>query len=229
MSILFVSGFMADETLWDEMLTHLETSEPVVRASLTEGDSIRSMALAILEKAPPDFVLVGFSMGGYVAREMLRLAPDRVRALALIGTSARGDNPEQARSKAAAVEQLAASGFSGLAPGLVKTSLHPSRGQDRDLIERVRGMSVRLGKEAFVRQAGIPREGDLDKLSGIHCPTLIIAAEGDRLRSVEESREMTARIPGAELIVIPDSGHMIPLEVPEELARILGAWLARLH
>ncbi|ENO88503.1 alpha/beta fold hydrolase [Thauera linaloolentis] len=227
MTILFVPGFMADSTLWDDMVALLDAPRPLQFANLDTGDSIPGMALAVLDQAPADFVLVGFSMGGYVAREMARLAPDRVQALALIATSAREDSPEQARRKASALRQLSSARFSGLGRASVTASVHPSRSRDEGLIERVRAMSIKLGKDVFARQAAIQRDSDIDVLSEIRCPTLIVAADGDLLRSIEEAKELVAGIPDAELAVIPGSGHMIPLEAPRALAETLSGWLKK--
>ncbi|MDN5843067.1 MAG: alpha/beta hydrolase [Alcaligenaceae bacterium] len=224
-AILFVPGFMADRTLWDEVAACLDTTERLEFADLSVGSSIPEMARAVLAQTPGAFVLVGFSMGGYVAREMARLAPDRVRALILIATSARRDSPQQVQRKADAVRHLSTAGFSGLGRASIQASLHPCRAQDRELIERIRGMSARLGKAVFVRQATIQRDGDLGLLSQITCPTLVIAAAEDRLRSIDESRELVSRIPKAEFIVIPGSGHMIPMEKPDELAQLISDWL----
>ncbi|NGM86746.1 alpha/beta hydrolase [Parapusillimonas sp. SGNA-6] len=134
-----------------------------------------------------------------MAREMVRLASARARALVLIATSARPDSPVQAQRKVDTVCHLAATGFGGLSRAAVLASLHISRSSDRELVERVQSMSVRLGADVFSRQAAVRRDGDMDNLSRIHCPTLVVAADGDRLRSLEEPRELAERILNAEL------------------------------
>jgi pimeloyl-ACP methyl ester carboxylesterase len=225
MTILFVPGFMADVDLWADLTPHLDTSESLEFAELTGGESIRGLAQAILSKAPARFALVGFSMGGYVSREMARLAPERVRSLALIATSARGDTPEQVRRKASSVRQLQAATFRGLSGTSIKASVHPDRVNDNALLERIRAMGIRLGKDVFVSQAGMPRDGDLEHLSAISCPTLVVVADSDQLRSLEEAEELAAGIQGAAVVVVPNSGHMIPMEEPAALGRILSEWL----
>jgi pimeloyl-ACP methyl ester carboxylesterase len=227
MSILLVPGFMADETLWSDLLPRLEPFGPVVHADLRHDASIEAMARRALDAAPDNFLLVGFSMGGYVAREIARLAPERVRALVLIATSTRPDTPSLQKRKGAIGRADPSIAFSGLSRTAVASSLHPKDRGNEALIERVRAMGMRLGGEVFRRQSMLERPGDLDRLHAIRCPTLVIAAGHDGLRSMEEAREMQAGIAGAEFALIEDSGHMIPIEAPQPLSDVIVPWLAR--
>jgi pimeloyl-ACP methyl ester carboxylesterase len=225
MAILLVPGFMADETLWNDMTAALERFGPIVHADLRHDTSVESMAQRVLETAPPSFLLVGFSMGGYVARAIARQAPERVRALVLVATSTRGDTPALQQRKGAVGKAAPSIAFSGLSRTAVATSLHPKQRDNLELIERVRAMSVRLGGEVFRRQSLLDRPGDLARMGEIRCPTLVVAAAEDQLRSVDEAREMAEAIPGATLQVIEESGHMIPIEAPERLLEVMVPWL----
>ena len=218
---------MADETLWNDMMPALERFGPVVHADLRHDTSVEAMAQRVLAAAPPDFLLVGFSMGGYVARAIARQAPERVRALVLVATSTRPDTPALQQRKGAIGKAAPSIAFSGLSRTAVATSLHPKERDNEALIERVRAMGVRLGGEVFRRQSVLDRPGDLDRLGEIHCPTLVVAAAQDRLRSLEEAREMADGIAGASLVVIEDSGHMIPVEAPQRLLEVMVPWLER--
>ncbi|MDN4054745.1 alpha/beta hydrolase [Massilia sp. YIM B02763] len=226
MAILLVPGFMADETLWNDMLPALERFGPIVHADLRHDTSVEAMARRVLETAPPAFLLVGFSMGGYVARAIARQAPDRVRALVLVATSTRPDTPSLQKRKGAIGAAAPSIAFSGLSRVAVASSLHPKQRDNEAMIERVRAMGVRLGGEVFRRQSMLDRPGDLERSHEIRCPTLVVAAAQDRLRSIEEAREMAAAIPGAVLEVVEDSGHMIPIEAPQRLLEIVVPWLA---
>ena len=226
MAILLVPGFMADETLWNDMLPALTRFAPIVHADLRHDTSVEAMARRVLETAPPTFLLVGFSMGGYVARAIARQAPERVRALVLIATSTRPDTPALQRRKGAIGAAAPSIAFSGLSRTAVATSLHPRQRGNDAMIERIRAMGTRLGGEVFRRQSMLERPGDLDRLGGIRCPTLVVAAAEDGLRSLEEAREMTDALPDATMEVIADSGHMIPIEAPRRLAALIVPWLA---
>jgi pimeloyl-ACP methyl ester carboxylesterase len=227
MSLLLVPGFMADETLWRDLEAPLAPFAPLHHADLRHDSSIEAMARRALESAPPSFLLVGFSMGGYVARDIARLAPERVRALVLIATSTRPDTPAMRQRKGAIGKAAPSVAFSGLSRTAVATSLHPKDRDNDPLIERVRAMGMRLGGEVFRRQSMLERPGDLARLNEIRCPTLVVAAGQDQLRSLEEARELQAGIPGATLEVIEDTGHMIPIEAPARLAAVIVPWLAR--
>jgi pimeloyl-ACP methyl ester carboxylesterase len=227
MSLLLVPGFMADETLWRDLEAPLARFAPIHHADLRHDTSIEAMARRALETAPPSFLLVGFSMGGYVARDIARLAPERVRALVLIATSTRPDTPALQKRKGAIGNAAPSIAFSGLSRTAVATSLHPKDRDNEALIERVRAMGTRLGGEVFRRQSMLERPGDLQRLHEIRCPTLVVAASHDQLRSMEEARELQTGIPGAVLEVIEDSGHMIPIEAPERLAKVIVPWLAQ--
>ncbi len=188
MHILLIPGFMADASLWDDVVADFAAVGEVSHGDLAEAATIEEMAQRVLDRAPDHFAVVGFSMGGYVAREIARRAPERVKALVLVATSARADTPAQARQKAFAVRNVEPDRFHGLSRGAVLSSLHPDRAGDEAMIERVRAMSERVGGEVFIRHASQERTGDLDRLSSIVCPTLVIAADRDGLRSLDESR-----------------------------------------
>jgi len=220
--LVLIPGYMLDDALWDGMLPFLPPELPLHFASLAEGDSIAAMAQAILSRCPPQFSLLGFSMGGYVAREIVRIVPDRVQSLALVATSSRADLPLQVeqRSKAARATPLGA--FRGLGRAAIAQSLHPENAANETLVAQVRAMGERLGREVFVRQSLIVRDADTSRLSGIGCPTLVVAAAEDQLRTPQEARELADGIPGARLATVPNSGHLIPLEQPQALANALG-------
>ena len=225
MTLLLIPGFMADATLWDAMTEDLVPFGPVVATDLSRGEDIESMAAAILSDAPERFVAVGFSMGGYVARELARIAPERVTALILIATSARGDTEDLIRQRRSALK-AAPRAFKGLSRPAIVSSLHPDRAGDEAMIARVRDMGLRLGGEVFHRQSALARGGDLDRLDAITQPTLIVAADADRLRGPDEAEELHQGIAGSTLVQIADSGHMIPLEQPQALAKEMTDGLA---
>jgi pimeloyl-ACP methyl ester carboxylesterase len=227
MAILLVPGFMADETLWSDMTPSLARFGPVVHADLRHDASIEAMARRALDAAPPSFLLVGFSMGGYVARDIARLAPARVRALVLVATSTRPDAPALRQRKGAIGAAAPTIAFHGLSRTAVASSLHPRLRDNDALIERVRAMGVRLGGDVFRRQSMLERPGDLGRLGEIVCPTLVVAAAQDGLRSMDEARELQQGIAGEDLAVIEDSGHMLPIEAPQRLLDAVVPWLER--
>lgn len=220
--LVLIPGYMLDDALWDGMLPFLPPELPLQFASLAEGDSIAAMARAILAKCPPQFSLLGFSMGGYVAREIVRLAPHRVQSLALVATSSRADLPLQIEQRSKAARANPIGSFRGLGRAAIAQSLHPDHADNEALVAHVRIMGERLGREVFVRQSLIVRDADTNRLSDILCPTLVVAADEDQLRSPEEAHELADGIPGASLVTVPGSGHLIPLEQPQALASAIA-------
>ncbi|UGV29189.1 alpha/beta hydrolase [Rhodopseudomonas boonkerdii] len=224
MAIVFVPGFMLDSEMWSELEPELAAYGPAHHVDLRRGTSLEDMADLALEQLPDRFILVGFSLGGYVARQIARRVPDKLSALILIATSARADTPEQIQRKQFAL-QLHDSAFKGLSPTAIAPSLHPKRRLDNALIDRIRQMGIRLGADTFRRQSALARTGDLDQLAAVRCPTLVVAARNDDLRSEVEASELAHGIHDATLMVIENSGHMIPLEQPALLAKTITNWL----
>lgn len=219
-TIAVLPGFMLDDALWDDFVPHLPEDWRVQRIALPRGRTVRDVADAVAAQLAGPTVLLGFSMGGYVARALAAAHPQLVEALVLVATSARGE-----RAAAPLSGSTGRATFAGLSRRAIQRSLGPNDADDEALIERVRAMSIRLGADAFDWQSALDRT-DVP-LEGISCPTLVIAARDDQLRSIDESRELVDAIHGAELRIIEVTGHLIPLEAPAALADAIVDWLRR--
>lgn len=215
---------MLDESLWDEVASRLDA--PGCRLPLGPGTTMDEIAQGVANAAPERFVLAGFSLGGYVARKVAELYPKRVAALVLVATSLRSDTDEQARAKKNLIAVMSAASFRGLSAASIATSLHPDRRADKELVARIRRMGSGLGYEALVTQSNLRRDGIA--AGSLACPTLVIAAAEDALRTAEETTELARAIPNADLKVIEGSGHMLPLEQPAALAGAINQWLRTL-
>jgi len=224
-NLVFLPGFMLNQALWDDMHDDLARLGQVYFGDLSRDGSLTAMADRVLQEAPEEFVLLGFSMGGFVAQEIALKAPQRVRGLALLNTSSR---PQSAQESAATLAQIALAErtpFKGLTSRALASSLHPSRAADIVLLQRLQAMALDNGKEVFLRQLATLRDGSYADLQDIACPVLIVASDADRLRSVEESAEMARRIPAARFEIVADCGHMTPLEKPQELFQMINDWI----
>lgn len=221
--LVLIPGFMLDETLWDAFVAEFPQPRTFVRASLREGESIAEMARHIVSTLPPRFVLVGFSLGGYIARSIVEQFPQSVAGLVLVATSLREDSQEQQQIKAAAIKAVAGPTFRGISTSAIAATLHPSRAQDKALISKIRAMGARLGAEVFRRQASLAR----GKITShpIECPTLVIAAADDPSRPLAELQELRQSIAGSTLAMLEQCGHMAPLEQPRRLAEVISEWL----
>jgi len=218
---------MCDEDLWADTRTGLSKLGFLHFADYGNGTTLSEMADHAVSDAPVHFILIGFSMGGFVAREIALRYPDRVTALVLIGTSARGDSPEKSRRKRDLAQLTRRSVFRGISRLACKSSLHPNRKNDETLLGRIKAMAMRVGKGAFVRQIGLLRHDSHEYLKDVSCVTLVIAAGQDQLRSIVESEELVVGIPDSELVIIEDCGHMVPMEQPDQLVKTIIEWHVR--
>jgi pimeloyl-ACP methyl ester carboxylesterase len=168
-------------------------------------------------------------MGGYVAWEVLRQAPERVTALALMDTSARPEVDEQTSRRQALIELTQAGRFADVLDLLWPSEVSPGRRSDAALRARADAMFLRAGPEVFVRHqlAIIARVDSRPDLANVDVPALVLCGRDDAITPLDGSEEMAAGIPGAELVVLDDCGHLSTWERPDEVTDALRAWLAR--
>jgi len=184
----------------------------------------------LLRAAPFEtFALAGLSMGGYVAFEVMRQAPERVIGLALLDTSARADTPEQSRSRMEFISLAERGRFLGVTDALLPRLVHPSRLRDRELVETIKQMAKNVGKEAFIRQerAIMSRPDSWPLLRKIACPTVVLCGRQDVLTPLERHEEIAEAVSGATLEIIENCGHLSTLERPVEVGAALKRWLDR--
>ena len=200
---------------------------PVMVADHTRDDSMAAIARRIVAAAPPRFALVGVSMGGYIAFEIMRQAPDRVAKLALLDTGARAEAPEQTERRKVVIA-LAKSGRYAEVPDIAfPLYVHRNRHNDAGLKQTVRMMAEETGVDAFLRQqqAIITRPDSRPGLGAIKCQTLVLVGDGDEATPPELAREIAGAIGGARLGVIPECGHLSTLEQPDKVTAALLDWM----
>jgi pimeloyl-ACP methyl ester carboxylesterase len=225
--IVVIPGLLASPRFYEAQLPALWRFGPVTIANHTFDASMAAIARRILAAAPPRFALVGHSMGGYVAFEVMRQAGARIAKLALLDTAARADTAEQTARRQGQIA-LAEGGRFAEVPDLQFPHLvHPSRKDDPTLRGIVRQMAEDTGADAFVRQqtAIITRVDSRPDLARIECPTLILVGDMDEITPPDRSAEMANAIAGARLVVVPGCGHLSALERPDRIAQSLGEWL----
>jgi pimeloyl-ACP methyl ester carboxylesterase len=226
--IVVIPGLLASPKFYEAQLPALWRFGPVTIANHTRDDSMAAIARRILAAAPPRFALVGHSMGGYIAFEVMRQAAARIVRLALLDTAARADTPEQTARRRALIALAEGGRFAEVPDLLFPHFVHPSRRDDPALRGIVRQMAEDTGADAFVRQqtAIMQRADSRPDLARIECPTLILVGDTDELTPPDRSAEMANAIAGARLVVVPACGHMSALEHPERVTQSLVEWLA---
>lgn len=227
-SLILLPGSLCDHRLWQHQLTTLASDAAVSVGDLTHDDSIAGMARRVLAGAPPRFALAGLSLGGIVALEVIRQAPERVQRLALLGTSARPSSARQ-RAQWRRMGAMARRGQLGAVVRdiLLPTLVHPDRRADASLARIVKDMADTVGCEAYLRQLAAlsARADSRPHLARITCPTLLVAGRADSVCPVALHEEMAAEIPGARLVVIEQCGHLSSLEQPRAITSLLSNWL----
>jgi pimeloyl-ACP methyl ester carboxylesterase len=231
--VVLLPGLVCDASVWTHARNALSEHAPVSIAEYGTLDSLGTMAEKVLREAPAHFALAGHSMGGRIALEVFRRAPERITALALLDTGvaplAPGDAGE--RETAGRHELLAIAqtqGMAAMATRWVQGMIWSPRLQDRALVDSVIDMMARSSAEVFAAQirALLARPDAGDLLMQILCPTLVLCGEQDAWAPALRHREMAARIRGAQLVLVPECGHMCTLERPETVTRALLDWHA---
>jgi pimeloyl-ACP methyl ester carboxylesterase len=226
--LLLLPGLLCDAALWQPQTMALADIAAPIVCDLMRHDSLPAMAASVLADAPEYFSLAGLSMGGYVAQELMRQAPQRVLRLALLDTSARADTEEQLARRRGLIEITHKGEFKGVTPRLLPLFIHPDRLGDAALVDTVTSMTERVGKDAFLRQqtAIMGRPDGRADLKRIACPTLVLCGRQDVLTPPIVHEEIAAEIRGARLEIIEDCGHLSTLEAPEQVNRALRDWLS---
>lgn len=226
--LILLPGLLNDAELWRDQIEGLSDVARCWVPDLTQGETIHELATSVLAQAEPTFALAGFSMGGYVAQEIARLAPERIERLALLDTAIRVDTPERAAQRRALNKAAAKGGtFLGIGQAILKSYVDASRLDDADLTGRIVEMTQRLGREVFLRQNSLEREDGEAALKALRVPKVIICGENDQITPAEGHREMARAIGCTHLLIIPDTGHMTPMEAPGPVNGALRHWLAR--
>jgi pimeloyl-ACP methyl ester carboxylesterase len=229
--LILLPGLLCDAALWEPQLSGLADIADFFVADLTEHESMQDMAASVLRDSPwKEFALAGLSMGGYVAQEIVRQAPQRVTKLALLDTRSRGEMPEETERRRALME-LAQSGrnFTPVTNRMLPFLVHESRVKDAPLVQVIREMAERTGIEAYIRQqeAIIARPDYRSMLPSIACPALVLCGRQDRLTPLHNSEEIAQAIPQAKLVVVEECGHMSTLERPQGVSGAMREWLRR--
>lgn len=230
-ALVLLHGLLNDERVWAPVASRLRGRADIHIPNLRRQDSMAQMsadAWAELTEVPADVpvVLAGFSMGGYVAQQMLADAPRRVAALALVDTSTRPEAADNIPVREALIAGLR-SDFGATALTLLRRGVHADRLSDVMLMLGCQHIMRDVGADAAIGQvrAIIGRADHRAMLAQLELPTLVLCGRVDQITPLALSREAAALIPGARLHILEDVGHWAPMERPEEVADQLGRLL----
>ena len=223
MSTLFLAGQLSTELLWKNQQALADNI-----ATLRGHDTVRELAQATFDAAPPRFALVAHGMAGFVAFEMLRLQPERIEKLVLMSVLAPADTPKQTARREGYLRLVAEGRYDDVIEERIPMLVHPDRVNDAPLIADLRTMARDIGPEDFLHQqrAIMSRPDSRPGLAAISCPVLLIYGRADAITTLEHQQEMLGAIPDVRLEVVEDSGHMLPLERPESVNTLLRGFVA---
>lgn len=231
-STVLLPGLACDAELWrDQRAALAPRYAPHVANVHTRAESLPAMAAQLLAEHVGDLVLIGASMGARIALEAARQAPERVRGLALLGSTARADSDELRALRSQAILEFEAGRGEAVLDANVWFVFHRSAWDDPPLLDRYRAMLGRAGMPQLVRQnRAIMAADDLrPALAEIACPALVVCGDADAVTPPECSRELAAAIPGARLEWLAGCGHMLTMEQPVAVNALLLDWLAALE
>lgn len=228
--VILIPGLAADDAMWQAQVDALSTTwDTVVTDVHMRHDSIPAMAQALLAEQAGPLVLCGASMGGMIAMQAWLQAPERIRGLALLGTTARPESDEMRSLREAAIDLFAQDRVAEVIAPNVALAFHPDNAAA--LAPSYLEFVMRAGADQLIRQnrAVIGRPDARTHLRQVRCPTLVLCGDADRLAPLECSREIADLVPGAQLVLVADCGHMLTMERPETVNATLLAWLATLN
>lgn len=225
--IILVPGLACSPRIYAPQIPALWQQGPVILANHIRDNTMAGIAKRILDEAPSRFALAGHSMGGYVALEIYRQAPERVARLGLLSTSSRPEIPEQSERRRGWIAEVKAGGYRAVMERLFANFVHPKSTGDAALKKIVMDMADDVGPDRFVNQleAIMSRADFRPLLPSITCPTLVLTSDTDNMVPNKFSNELAEGIPGAKLVVVPDCGHLPQLEKPKAMTAALENWL----
>jgi pimeloyl-ACP methyl ester carboxylesterase len=231
-SLLLIPGLLCDDAVWTSQAAALADIAAVRVANNGETDSLEALADSIIAHAPPRFALAGHSMGGRIALEVARRVPDRLIGLALLDTGYEALAPGEAGEREAAgrhalLAMARREGMRSMARTWLQGMVYPPRLSDEELVEPILDMFERRTPNLFALQikALLARPDATSVLPTLQCPTLVLCGREDTWAPPSRHAVMAKMIRHSTLEIIPDCGHMSPLERPRAVNQALRRWL----
>ncbi len=230
--LILLPGLASNTVMWRHQLaalpSHLNTAVTDVHGRF---QSVQAMAQALLDEHPGDLILCGASMGGFLAMEVVRQAPKRIKGLALLGTNARPETDDMRQLREGAIRFFEQDRALEVLRFNLPMAFHPSRADDLALLQTYLDFVMDAGAQQLIQQnrALMARPDARLHLGQVACPTLVMVGDADQLTPPDCSREIAALIAQAELVVVAQCGHMLTMEQPAVVTQALLGWLNRLQ
>ena len=226
--LVLIPGLACNAEMWRPQMAvlpaHFRTRITDVH---TRCDTIQEMARALLEDSPGNLILCGASMGSIVAMEAVRQAPQRVKGMALLGTNARPETDAMRTLREMAIGLFESGRAAEVLRANVPLAFHASHARDTRLVRSYLDFILEAGAGQLVRQnrALMTRPDARAHLAAVTCPVLVMCGDSDQLTPPDNAREIATLIPGSQLVMVPECGHMLTIEKPDSVNTALLLWL----
>lgn len=225
--LVLLPGMMCDARMFGPQIAELSADMAVMAAPVTQGERIEEIASGLLDLMPKRFAVAGQGLGGIVAMELLRRAPDRITRICLMGTNPLAETPVDAANREPQIVKVRSGRLLEVMRGEVPPSTLAPGPHRADVLDLVMDMAETLGAEVFIRQSrALQRRRDQQAvLRKCKVPALVLCGQHDALSPVKRHSFMAELIPYAKLSVLETAGHLPTLERPAETTAALRAWM----
>lgn len=226
--LAFACAHLTDERLYAAQLAALGERYQCRAFVFCDQDTLGGMAQELLANTPERFTLIGLSLGGYVAFEVIRRQPHRLERLALLDTSAAADTPARHAGRLVDIARVREGGIEALIPELPSRWLLPAHARRPQLVTLMGEMARSVGARGQLNQqtAMLGRPDSHEDLRKVAVPTLVMCGRQDPVTPVADHQAMAACVAGSRLALIDDCGHLSAIEQPQAVSRVLADWLS---
>lgn len=225
--LMLLPGSLSDEHVWTHQYAAFRNDYAVYRPHLAHCETLEEMAREALSALEGPFALAGFSMGGRVAIEMMRLSPERIERLALIDSSTHPIGEGEAEKRQGLIDLAKQEGMAAVAEEWLPRIVRVEKLRDPEFKTFLKEMMCRFTPDDYEREvrALLTRPDARPVIEQIKCPALILAGRDDPLSTPQRNEALAAQIPHAKLIIFDDCSHFPMLEYPEKTTDALRCWL----
>lgn len=225
--VFLLPGMLCDAAVWQPQIEVLQPQYTLGLPDFRGFNSLVAMAESVLANAPARFSVVAHSMGGRVAMELMRLAPQRIEKFILMDMGVHPVAPGEEERNERLLELAAEGGLEAVADSWIPFMIHPSRIHDAVLTSAIRDMVLRneISDLQGQLQAAFERNDQSQYLANIRHRVHIVCGENDNWNPLHLHQQMCNQLSNAELVVIPECGHMVTMEAPKQVNVLLQRWL----
>lgn len=230
-NLVLIPGLNNTADIWAGVVKELQDDFNCYPITCPAISNIDQLAEVLLKELPESFYLCGFSFGGFVALSMLDQAPERIKGFAVMATAAAADTDARKEARLAAIRRAQNGEYEEMIGGQAGKIFYGSNGEKTEMKALRKKMLHEYGAERFIahQQASADRIDHTATLRQFNGPVLAVAGSDDQVFTPSVMKELAETIGGAAYAEVPKTGHMLPMEEPQEVAKVLREWIASLQ